>query len=75
MKRSWKTTAGGTAALLTIIGNAITLLADGNPNTNPDWNTICPEIAIALGLIFSRDYDVTSEDQGIVKPATTTITK
>lgn len=59
--KSWKTTAGGVAAILTAVGGALTLLFDGKPETNPDWSAVIAAVMAGVGLIFARDNDKTSE--------------
>ena len=68
MKRSWKTTTAGIAVIITVIGQVITLLTDGDPLTNPDWNTVMTQLIPGIGLLVCRDFDKSSEDQCIVKP-------
>lgn len=63
-KTSWKTTAGGVAAILAAVGGAITALTDGNPSTNPDWSTVIAAVTAGLGLLFARDHNVSSEEAG-----------
>lgn len=59
--KSWKTTLGGVVALLSLAYNVITLMTDGDPNTNPDWNVVITSASAALALIFARDNTVTDE--------------
>lgn len=65
MKGSWKTTLCG---LLGIAAAGITLVAqpilDGDPTTNPQWAVFGTTIAAAVGLLFARDNDKSSEDVG-----------
>lgn len=70
MKRSWKTSVMGAASIITAIAGAATLLLDGNPNTNPDWTAVIAAVVSGFGLIFARDANVTSEQQGLVPPKT-----
>jgi len=65
MKGSWKTTLCG---LLGIVAAGITLVAqpilDGDPSTVPQWAAFGTTIAAAVGLLFARDNDKSSEDVG-----------
>jgi hypothetical protein len=63
-KRSWKTTGAGLAAIMTVVGAALTQLTDGNPATNPDWSIVLPAVASGFGLMFARDNDKSSEEVG-----------
>lgn len=64
MFKSPKTTVAGIAAILTALGIAITALTDADPATMPDWNTVVAAV-VGLGLVLSRDNDVSSEDAGV----------
>lgn len=68
--KSWKTTACG---ILTIVASAITLIAlpllDGKPETLPQYEAFGALILPALGLLFARDNDKTSEQVGAVPEA------
>lgn len=63
---SWKTTLCG---ILGVIAAAITLvvqpLLDGDPSTVPQWGAFVTAATAALGLVFARDNDRSSEDVGI----------
>lgn len=67
MKGSWLPKLTGLTSLLTLVGNAATMLLDGNPATNPDWSIFFPAMTAAIGLIFARQNSVTSEDAGATK--------
>jgi len=62
---SWKTSLCG---ILGVIAAAITLvgqpLLDADPNTVPQWGAFAATAAAALGLVFARDNDKSSEDVG-----------
>lgn len=60
---SWKTTTGGIVALLALILNAAAAMLDDDPETMPDWNSVAVA-AVAVGTLFARDSDVTSEEAG-----------
>lgn len=64
MKRSWKTTSGGVAAIVVAIGGAVQLLTDNDALTQPDWNSVVAAICAGSALIFARDNSVTSEKAG-----------
>ena len=63
--KSWKTTLCG---VLGIVAAGITLIAqpilDGDPSTVPQWTVFGTSIAAAVGLLFARDNDRSSEDVG-----------
>lgn len=63
---SWKTTTGGVIALLALILSAAAAMLDDDPETNPDWNAVAVA-AVAVGTLFARDSDVTSEEAGAKK--------
>ena len=65
---SWKTTAAG---LVTIIGE-LTHLWFHRPLTETDVTAAIPILVGGLGLLFARDFNKSSEDQGIAKPTVTT---
>ena len=60
---SWKTTAGGVVALLALIFSSAAAMLDDDPETMPDWNSVAVA-AVAVGTLFARDSDVTSEEAG-----------
>lgn len=62
-KRSWKTSTGAAIALAVLLLNAAASLLDDNPQTNPDFDAI-GIAALAVGTMFARDNDVTSQDVG-----------
>jgi hypothetical protein len=62
--KSWKSTVFGIGAILTATGSILQALFDGNPNTNPDFAPLIAALSAGLGLLFTRDNDVTSEDAG-----------
>lgn len=67
--KSWKTTAAGLAGILGMLGTAVSAMLDGNPATDPQWSIVIPAVITSAGLLFARDANVTSEQQGI-KPTT-----
>jgi hypothetical protein len=64
-KKSLRTSMAGLAAILTLVGAALTQLTDGDPATNPDWGRLLAEITIAGGLMFARDHRVSSSAAGV----------
>lgn len=54
---SWKTTVVGILLAVDGILHAATALLDGDPMTNPDWNTVVALCVAALGLVFAKDAD------------------
>jgi len=58
-----KTTTGGIVALVALICNAAAAMLDDDPETNPDWNAVAVA-AVAVGTLFARDNDVSSEESG-----------
>lgn len=64
MVKSWKTTLLGIGSLLGIAADVIRALIDGDPLTNPDWTLVFAGATAAIGLIFARDNDKSSEDVG-----------
>lgn len=63
-KASWKTTTGGVIALIVLLLNAAAAMLDDDPETNPDFNAISVA-AVAVGTLFARDANVSSEEAGI----------
>lgn len=61
--KSWKTTVLGLSILLMAVGAALVALLDGDPTTAVDMNAIWAGLA-GLGLVVSRDNNVTSEKAG-----------
>ena len=65
MKGSWKTTVAGTAAILAAISTAAYAMLDADPETNPNWGEVSAQIAIGIGLLKARDWNVSSEQEGL----------
>jgi len=64
-KASWKTTAAGLAAFIGTLAVQLSNLWDSDPLTVADWGLVAGAAAVAIGLIFSRDNDKSSEDAGL----------
>lgn len=62
-KKSWKTTAGGIAAILGAISTVIIAFANGTLDATI-LATAGTAIVAAVGLIFARDDDKSSEEVG-----------
>lgn len=67
MFKNPKTSIAGIGALLIAVGGALTALFDGDPITNPDWTAVVAAATVAVGLIFARDSNKTSEQVGAGK--------
>lgn len=67
MMRSNKTTFAGILAIVAAIATALTAQFDADPLTTPDWTLVGSSIMAGLGLIFARDWNVSSEDEGLKK--------
>ena len=61
--KSWKTTTGALCGLVALILGAASAMLDNDPATNPDWNAVAIA-AVAVGTMFARDNNVTSEQAG-----------
>ena len=63
--KSWKTTVCG---ILAAVAAGITLVAipmlDEDPATAANWGAFGATLAAAIGLLFARDNNKTSEDAG-----------
>ncbi len=62
--KSWIPKLTGIAGLLTLWGNTLVMLTDGNPATNPDWSVVLAATMTAIGVISARQNNVTSEEVG-----------
>lgn len=74
MKGSWKTSLMGYATIVLVLATGLYNLLDGNPATVIDFQAIINAFAAvgilippAIGLIFSRDKDVSTEEQKAAK--------
>lgn len=63
--KSWKTTLFGAGGLATVLFTAVSAMLDGDPATNPDWNLVLGAAMPAIGLLFARDNNVSSEQAGV----------
>ena len=62
---SWKTT---TVAILLAVDaglHAAMALMDNDPLTVPDWNMVVVLVVAAVGMLFARDANVSSQDAEI----------
>lgn len=60
--RNWRTTVLGISAICVAMLNALSAMLDGNPATNPDWNTMIPLVVTGvLGLIAKDAGNVTTQ--------------
>jgi hypothetical protein len=62
--KSWKTTLLGLATAMAGLGLFAKAYLDNDPSTMPDATLLVAEMTAALGLIFARDNDKSSEDAG-----------
>lgn len=62
--KSWKTTTLGVLAVIAALCGALTALWDGDAATDPNWTAVGASLLVAIGLIFARDNDKTSEAAG-----------
>ena len=62
--KSKETTIAGICAILMAIVAAVTLLVDGNANTNPDYTVTIAAISAGIGLLRARDNNKSSESVG-----------
>jgi hypothetical protein len=65
MKVSWKTTVAGIGGILAAVGSAVSAMFDNDPATVANWPLVITAVTVGLGLIFARDADVSSEQQGL----------
>lgn len=67
VKGNWKTTTVACLAALTAISTAVSHMLDADPGTNPDWNLVLASVLTAVGLLFAKDSDKTSEELDLYK--------
>ena len=65
--KSWRTTMTAAIGVIILILGAISAIADGDPNTNPDWNALSGALVLGVGLFFARDHNVSSKAAGLTK--------
>ena len=65
MKKSWKTTTAGAAGIIIAIASCVQAQFDGDPSTVPNYEIALAAVITGIGLLFSRDNDVSSEAAGI----------
>jgi hypothetical protein len=62
---SWKTTLSGVLSIIVaVITFVATPMLDSDPATVPQWGPVLAVLSTAIGLLFARDNDVTSEKAG-----------
>ena len=54
---NWKTTTVAVLAAVTAVLGAASAMLDGDPATNPNWDTTMTAVIVAIGLFFARDAD------------------
>ena len=64
---SWKTTLAAFLLAGGALCQAISAVIDSDAATNPDWSGVVTLVVIAVGLLFARDVDKSSQDVGIRK--------
>ena len=64
-KASWKTTTTGILAIVVALAAALKSELDGDPVTVADWGSVAAAVMAGLGLIFARDANVSSQQEGI----------
>jgi hypothetical protein len=64
---SWKTTLAAFLLAGGALCQAISAAIDSNAATVPDWANFVTLLIIAVGLLFARDADKSSQDAGIRK--------
>ena len=62
--KSWKTTTVGILGVVIALCTALVALWDGDDATEANWGAVVAAATVAVGLIFARDNDKTSEDAG-----------
>lgn len=55
MKKNWKTTTAGIAAILVAVGAALKALTDNDPSTVPDIGACVAAVMAGVGLILAKD--------------------
>ena len=65
MKKSWKTTTAGVAAIVIAIASVVQAQFDGDPSTVPNFEIAFAAIMSGIVGLFARDNNVSSEDAGV----------
>lgn len=65
MKKSWKTTTAGVAAIVIAILSVVQAQFDGDPATVPNYEAALAAVMAGLVGLFARDNDVSSEQAGV----------
>lgn len=68
---SWRSTLVAViVAVLSFFQGTVSILLDGNPETQPDFQLLVAEVAVILLGLIVRDSKVTDEEaHGMAKPA------
>jgi lysylphosphatidylglycerol synthetase-like protein (DUF2156 family) len=62
--KNWKTTTAAIAAAVSAIAGAVVAITDSDPDTVANWSEVVPLVIFAVGLLFARDADKTSQSSG-----------
>lgn len=62
--RSWRTTLAGVGQFCAVLGVALNSHFDTLASTVPDWGVVLASGFVMVGLIFTRDHKVSSENAG-----------
>lgn len=62
---SWKTTLASCLLAAGALCQAVGAAIDADPTTTPDWGKFVTLLVIAVGLLFARDADKSSQDAGV----------
>jgi len=65
VKKSWKTSAAGIAAIVISIASIAQAQFDADPLTVPNYEIAIAAIMSGLVGLFARDNDVSSEQAGV----------
>ena len=62
---SKQTTVGAVLLAVITLLQAIRLLVDGDPATNPDWNEVVSFLTLAWVALMARDAVVSDQESGV----------
>ena len=63
--KSWKVRLAGILTALIPVFNAVSAYLDVDPLTVPNWELALIGLSTGIGLLFTRQNNVSSEDAGI----------